>query len=555
MSEGIDRAQLEAFREDASEIMNEWEAACLKVQSASRDEVFQALMRCAHNLKGNAGLMGFELLSSSMHRLEDRLIELSKSGADPREVSLLAIFLEIEKLISRWLKKMADDPTYVPDSLSVLSKLEAWGTGVSVDGQGPVPAAMGGAQEVVTPANEQVRIASQKLDLLIQLVGELTLAQAIVSHGRAEDQLETVAVREAIGLCDKLVRNLRLAVLDMRMLPMAGLYGKLERAGMELSIYLKKPLKLLLEGQEVSVDKAVLNKIFDPMLHILRNAVDHGLEMPDERRAKGKPMAGTIIVSASIVPSGVCISIRDDGRGLDIERIKAKAIERGLIQADKEISAERAQHLIFEPGFSTADTLSTISGRGVGLDVVKREVLNLGGQIDIKTTPGHGSEFIITLPVNISLIDVLVVHNKGTLYCVPTQDIAEVLDLSDLKIEKSTVHGQMVRYRERVLPIESVEYFLQQTFVPHAQAEVSPKAYVLVVNYQGQVLGVRVDDVTHQQQVFVRSLKGYMASLPCLTGSTILANGEPSLIINVKEMANSYFSKQNRGVEGGERSL
>lgn len=555
MADNIDRAQLEAFSDDASEIMNEWGSACVKVHSATPSETFQSLMRCAHNLKGNAGLMGFKQLAASMHRLEDRLTQLNSASANPGDVSLLAILLEVEKFVRSWLKKMVDDPGYTPDSLSVLSKLEAWGTdGAHSDANAPVPAAAGGAQDVAVSSNEQVRIASSKLDQLIQLVGELTLAQAIVSHGRSEDQLDTLTVRDGIALCDKLVRNLRLAVLDMRMLPMAGLYGKLERAGMELSIYLKKPLKLLLEGQEVSVDKAVLNKIFDPLLHILRNAVDHGLEQPDERRAKGKPLAGTIIISASIVPTGVRISIRDDGKGLDVERIKAKGVERGLIQNANDITSERAVNLIFEPGFTTAETLSNVSGRGVGLDVVKREVLNLGGQVDVKSTPGHGTEFVITLPVNISLIDVLVVQNKGALYCVPTQDIVEVLDMEDVKTEKSSAHRMMAFYRKRVLPIEPVEYFLHQS-LNRSEAAEPAKGYILVVSYQGQILGVRVEAVTHQQQVFVRTLKGYMAQLPCLTGSTILSNGEPSLIINVKEMANSYFSTQNRGADFGERRI
>lgn len=552
----MDRSQIEAFSEDAAEIMNQWGEACMKAQSGTDGDVFDALMRCAHNLKGNAGLMGFEQLSQSMHRLEDRLTQLHREGSDPTDVSLLAILLEVEKFVRRWLKKLVDDPTYAPENLNVLSKLEAWSSDSETE-SGAAAQAAAAIQEMNLSANEHVRIAAQKLDQLIQLVGELTLAQAIVTHGRNEERLETPAVRDAVGLCDKLVRNLRLTVLDMRMLPMAGLYSRLERAGMELSIYLKKPLKLLLEGQEVAVDKAVLNKIFDPLLHILRNAVDHGLETPEERKRSGKPMSGTVVISAKIMPGGVRISVRDDGKGLDVARIKAKAVERGLLKGTADISDARAYNLIFEPGFSTAENVSRISGRGVGLDVVKREVLNLGGQIDIDSTPGQGTEFVITLPVNISLIDVLVVHNAGSLYCVPTQDIVEVLDVADLRVESSGLYRKMARYHEGVMPIEPVEYFLHQSL--RKSTEVEPDGggagYVLVVNYQGQVIGIGVDAVSHQQQVFVRALKGYMASLPCLTGSTILSNGEPSLIINVKEMANSYFSKLNSGAQVGERTV
>ncbi len=553
MANQIDRAQIEAFRDDASEIMNEWEAACLRAGTISRAAFFQALLRCAHNLKGNAGLMGFEHLASSMHRLEDRLIVLEGSKESVTNPSFLGILLEIEKFIRDWVGRMVDNPDFVPDTLSVLAKLEA----LQTDGkQGQVVESDTSVLRETSSSsgNESVRIASQKLDSLIQLVGELTLAQAIVSRGRTEELLETAPVRDAVALCDKLVRSLRLTVLDMRMLPMLGLYSKLERAGMELSIKLQKPLSLLVEGQEVSVDKAVLNKIFDPLLHLLRNAIDHGIESPDERIKAGKPTMGTIRVTAAIAPSGVEIRIKDDGRGLDLKRIRQKGVERGLVRADEILSDAKISNLIFEPGFSTAETVTDISGRGVGLDVVKKEVMNLGGQVDLKSTFGTGTEFIITLPVNISLIDVLVVHNQGHLYCVPTQDIVEVIDLIDVKPQSSAMYRQMIHFRNRVLPIEPLEYFLNQTAGP-VELSTQEGGCILVVNYQDEVIGIQVGAVTHQQQVFVRMLKGYMASLPCLTGSTILSNGEPSLIINVKEMANNYFVDRNRGAVSGEHSI
>jgi two-component system chemotaxis sensor kinase CheA len=544
MSSQYDRAQLAAFHEDVSEIVNEWESVCLRASSSPSWEVFEKLMRCAHNLKGNAGLMGFEELAQAMHRLEDRLSELGSAKADPTDATLMGILLEIEKSIRIWLNEILNNPAFAPENFNVISKLEAWSSGVQL-GEGSTAPPVAAALEQGGFGNESVRIAANKLDQLIQLVGELILAQAIVSRGRVEDCLDTPLVKDAVMLCEKLVRSLRMTVLDMRMLPMSVLYNKLERAGMEVSIILKKPIHLLFEGQEVSVDKAVLNRIFDPLLHILRNGIDHGLEPSEERVAKGKAPVGTVIVSASIEPSGVCIRIRDDGRGLDVAKIRAKAIERGLIQPQDEISEDRMTNMIFEPGFSTAAKLTSISGRGVGLDVVKKEVITLGGQVDVHSKPGEGTEFVLILPVSISLIDVLVVENRGQMYCVPTQDIAEVLDGSELKFQRSAAYHCMIDYRDRILPIEPVEKFLRQVGQEFTTPSSDP-GYVLVVSYQDQLLGIRVDAITHQQQVFVRTLKGYMANLPCLTGSTILSNGEPSLIINVKEMANNFFLAQNR---------
>lgn len=544
MSSQYDRAQLAAFHEDVSEIVNEWERVCLKVHASPAWEVFEKLMRCAHNLKGNAGLMGFEELAIAMHRLEDRLSELGKAEADPSDATLLGILLEIEKSIRKWLNDILDNPSFAPENFNVISKLEAWSSGVQL-ADGVVAPPVAAALEQGGFGNESVRIASGKLDQLIQLVGELILAQAIVSRGRSEDSLDTPLVKDAVMLCEKLVRNLRMTVLDMRMLPMTVLYNKLERAGMEVSIILKKPIHLLFEGQEVAVDKAVLNRIFDPLLHILRNGIDHGLESTEDRVASGKSPVGTIVVSASIESNGVCIRVKDDGRGLDVARIRAKAVERGLLQPQDEVSHERLINMIFEPGFSTAEKLTSISGRGVGLDVVKKEVITLGGQVDLHSKKGEGTEFVLVLPISISLIDVLVVENRGQMYCVPTQDIAEVLDGAELSFQKSAAYDCMIEYRDRILPIEPVEKFLKQVGQEYASPATDP-GYVLVVNYQDQLIGIRVDSITHQQQVFVRTLRGYMSKLPCLTGSTILSNGEPSLIINVKEMANNFFLSQNR---------
>jgi two-component system chemotaxis sensor kinase CheA len=344
-----------------------------------------------------------------------------------------------------------------------------------------------------------------------------------------------------------------MTVLDLRMLPMLGLYSRLERAAMELSIQLQKPLQLLLDGQDVAVDKAVLNRIFDPLLHMLRNAIDHGLETPAERIAKGKVETGTIRISASIVPQGVQISMKDDGRGLDVARIRQKGIEKGLCLPDQKMSESEIINLIFEPGFSTASQVTDVSGRGIGLDVVKKELLNLGGQMEIKTEANKGTEFIFVLPTNVSLIDVLVVMNRGHLYCVPTQDVAEILDVQELKIESSSLYSAMINLRDRVVPILALEDFLRVE--AQAKSAIESSHCVLVVHYQDQIMGLRVDGVIEQQQVFVRPLKGYLAKLRNMTGSTVLSNGEPSLILNVKEMADLFFDGKRRGGQLGEQSI
>ncbi len=603
MAKPTSALMLEAFQEDALEILKEWEGACVRAPTTDKKETFRSLKRCAHNLKGNAGLIGFDQMKDTIHRLESRLNVIEDSGADPKEPSLRLILLEVERFLRVWIQNMVRDANYVPTDLNVLAKIEIWVPGTAVDGvvtsavsgaadssaapplsvasdSAKLEKSAGAAQpaagkagssggssddssgrssdqapeaEAFISATDTLRVPSQKLDALIQQVGELTLAQAIVSRGRYEDKLDSGSVREAILLCDKLVRNMRMTVLDLRMLPMLGLYSKLERAAMELSIQLQKPLQLLMDGQDVAVDKAVLNRIFDPLLHLLRNAIDHGLELPAARVKKGKPENGTIHISASIVPHGVSISMKDDGQGLDIDRIFKKGIEKGLVTADQRLSQDEIIQLIFEPGFSTAANVTDVSGRGIGLEVVKKELLNLGGQMSIKTVKDQGTEFVFILPTNVSLIDVLVVMNKGHLYCIPTQDVAEILDVQDMKIEISALYPAMTNLRNRVVPIVPLDTFLKVE--SSGSTVIDTSNCVLVIHYQDQVIGIRVEGVLEQQQVFVRPLKGYLAKLRNMTGSTVLSNGEPSLIINVKEMADVFFEGKRRGGRVGEQSI
>ena len=545
---------IEAFQDDALEILKDWETACLRANSTRRHEFYLALRRCAHNLKGNAGLVGFDQMKDAIHRLEERLISLDESNAKSSEPSLLMIFFEIERFLREWIKHVVADSNYQVPDLNVLAKLEAWSPDVGADGQGPTPAPIPSAPtENLFSATETVRLPAQKLDSLIQQIGELTLSQAIVSRARQEDRFDTHAVKDAIAQCDKLVRGLRLTILDMRMLPMVGMYSKLERAAMELSIQLKKPLQFLVDGRDVAFDKAVMNRIFDPLLHVVRNAIDHGLESSEERLSKGKAAMGTIRVASSVVPSGVQIIVRDDGRGLNHEKIRQKAIDKKLILMDQKLTENQILDFIFEPGFSTADKVTDVSGRGIGLDVVKRELLNLGGQLEVKSTPGQGTDFVFTLPTNVSLIDVLVVTDQGNYYCVPTQDVAEILDLQSVQMETSALYAEMTKIRNRVMPIEPLAKFLKirRPVAPKPDHE-NPQGCILVINYQDEIMGLRVEGVLEEQQVFVRPVKGYLGTIKHITGSTVLANGDPSLVVNVKQMADEFFEDNRRGARVGE---
>lgn len=566
---------VKAFAEDAQEVLNDWERACLRVGEKPIEETMRVLLRCAHNLKGNAGLIGFIQLSEAVHRLEDRLIAISKMKVDPSDQQLMGILFEIEKFLRNWVDGLNKDPKFEMDNTNVLAKLENWpsaGADTFSSNQGAPD--HGSGETTARPANarqtheressgssaitDTIRIPSTKLDRLIQLVGELSLAQAIVARGSQEGTLNSGQVREAIALCDKISGHLRTIVLDLRMLPMGGLYQRLERAGMEASVRLKKPVQFITEGSDVSVDKAILHRIFDPLLHMVRNSIDHGIESPDDRKAAGKLPTGTVKIRSEIGARGVIIRVSDDGRGISREKILKKGIEKGLVNASSDlasISDKDVFDLIFQPGFSTADEVTDMSGRGVGMDVVLKEVVSLGGFIETISSPGMGTEFQITLPTNISLIDVLVARVHGILYGVPTQDVSEILDVGDYKIEQSAAFEQMINYRTMVMPVENLEKFLPNHEPVSDKSAPEQQGCILVTQGQDQTVGFRVDTVEGQQQVFIRPLKGYLSQLPWLTGSTILSNGEPALIVNLKEVANGYANSARRRKRFGEHTI
>lgn len=550
MARLIDNNLLQAFQDDLNEILNEWERVCVR-KNAGKDAYLE-LKRCAHNIKGNAGLLGFDQLKESIHRLEERLTTLETANADPNDPSLRIILFELEKFFRSWVEKLVKDPDYKEKNLSVFSKFEAWTSEADAEGEKKEEGAIQDPVKFISDTST-VRVPSQKLDLLIQTVGELTLSQAIISRSHAEGTTSTPMFHEAVAHCDKLVRSLRATTLDLRMLPLAGLYHRLERAAMELSVQLKKPLEILTEGQDVAVDKAVLNRIFDPLLHLVRNAIDHGLENPQERKTNGKPSAGVVRISATVVPTGVKIIVQDDGRGLNFEKIAKKAIGKGLISSSKNLQEAEILKLIFEPGFSTSDIVTDISGRGVGLDIVKRELLNLGGQIDVHTEMNKGTKFTLTLPTNVSLIDVLVIRSQKQLHCVPTQDVAEIIDGDDIKVESSSMFRHMIKVRGKVLPIEPIEHFLDKK--TRKEKKDIDGGCILVVKYREESMGIWIEGIDDKQQVFVRPLKGFLSTLEKMTGTTVLSNGEPSMILNVKEMAYSFFEDNNRGVGLGEQII
>jgi two-component system chemotaxis sensor kinase CheA len=297
----------------------------------------------------------------------------------------------------------------------------------------------------------------------------------------------------------------------------------------DLSQKLGKQVKLELVGEHTELDKTVLEKIGDPLVHLVRNAIDHGLETPDKRRAAGKNEVGTLRLEAFHRGGSMVVEIVDDGAGLNREAIIAKALQKGLIKSGEGISDEEVGELIFQPGFSTAAVTTDLSGRGVGMDVVRRNVVDLGGNVSIKSRPGHGTSFTITLPLTLAIIDGLRSAVGEECYIVPLVSIVESIQIPADAVRSVTGGGELFRFRGEYLPIVRLH---QQFGVANARQKIE-EGLVIVVEADGSQVGLFVDELIGQQQAVVKSLEANYRRVDGISGATILADGSVALIIDI----------------------
>jgi two-component system chemotaxis sensor kinase CheA len=571
---------LNLFFEDTRDALEEWERVCLKIQPGDAIQVLEPVFRCAHNIKGGAGLVGLQAVYDKMHLFEDHLVRL-RDKAQPLTPDVINSLLLLEKVLRHWIDQLKTNPTFVPDTSQVeaelISAAAAAATATVTTSKAritPTPQAQAvatpnamlkpkaTAKALVTPKNpeeaapslpgepvrtdETLRVAASKLDHLIQLVGEISLHQAILERASREGTLASQTVRNVIDIKAKLTQDLQDAALSLRMIPIEGLFQKIERAVRETATHLRKVVSVIRRGDDVTLDKLVVERMLDPLIHIARNAMDHGIESAETRIALGKRPNGLVRLAAENTTGGVTLIFEDDGQGIDPDIVYKKAVEKGLVQAGVEMSDAAKQQLIFLPGLSTAHEVTDISGRGVGMDVVADAVTKMGGQIDLWSKVGEGTRFRISLPTNLSIVDALVVRVNGCQYAIPNQELSEVVNLGELTVLPVEAGAASVfNLRGRVVPLEDMSAFLasyQRESSADTRAEKRPSTRPgIVVQFRDELLAFSVDHVVGQQQIFVRPVIDSLAPVKVFGGSTILSDGEPSLILNLTEMARQYF--------------
>lgn len=398
--------------------------------------------------------------------------------------------------------------------------------------QAPVPqvVALADGEPKVSPRDAEVRfirVDSAKIEQLINMVGELVITQSVMQRCTRQggaDQLQL-----ALDRLDKNTRDLRDSVLKVRMIPVASAFQRLPRLVHDLSGDLGKEVELALEGSEAELDKSLLEQIVDPLMHLVRNCLDHGLEDPSTRRAKGKPEKGLITVRAYHQSGNIVIEVSDDGRGIDLERLRAKASEMGL---DSSSMAERElTDLIFHPGLSTAPKVSAISGRGVGMDVVRRNVLNLGGSISVTSIEGQGTKFLLRLPLTLAILDGQQIRIGDEVHIVPMFSVIECQPLKAQSLTTITGSQNLYYYRDHYIPVVSLARALGIEGVPEGQ-----EALVMIVEWAGQRAAILADELLEQQQVVVKSLEKNYRRVEGILGATIAGDGSVALILDVASL-------------------
>ncbi|HEY4302905.1 MAG TPA: chemotaxis protein CheA [Gemmatimonadaceae bacterium] len=383
------------------------------------------------------------------------------------------------------------------------------------------------------PAPASIRVAAEKVDALVDLVGELIIAQAMVTQiAERPEGVDVAALRDALSGLHRQTRELQESVMAIRMLPVETIFSRFVRLSRDLSAQLGKRVKLEMSGADTELDKGMLERLGDPLTHLVRNSIDHGLESTEDRRAAGKPDEGTISLQAYHESGGVVIEVADDGKGLDTARIRAKAIERGLITGTEALSDEEINALIFAPGFSTAAQITDVSGRGVGMDVVKRNVEALKGSISVTSTIGKGTRVRIKLPLTLAVLDGLVLRVAGESFVLPITAIAESLRPSPRDVRDLLGRGECITLRGESLPFVRLGDALGM-----ADALEDPcQGIVVVVELDGMRFGLLVDEVIGEQQVVIKSLEANYRKVDGTMAATILGDGRVAFILAVSEL-------------------
>jgi two-component system chemotaxis sensor kinase CheA len=551
---------LRIYLEDARSQLDALDTCLLELERSGGPEAIGRVLGPLHTLKGNSGMLGFSGVREYVHALESALGALSRGELAPGQALYDTLFAGASALrdaveracaAGREQRDLGRDKT-------ALEALAAGAVPPATPAAGPAePTAQrpaSAAPELTASApSGLVRVDFEQLDELLNLVGELVIQRTKLAEvgqrlseaspqaaGRARELAEALRQVAAVGA------RLQDTVMDLRMLPLRHVFERFPRLLRDLARREGKQVELLLEGEGTRVDKAIIDQLGEPLVHMLSNAVGHGIEPPEVRVARGKPPAGTLMLSAAQESSHIVVALTDDGAGIDVDQVRRKALERGILKPEQSLPDREAVHLIFAPGFSTSEAVTDVSGRGVGLDVVLQSIERMNGLIEVETALGVGTRFTIRLPLTLAIVEALLVDVRGQTYAVPLSSVVESLALR--RRDAHAVGGrEVLRVRERLVPLLPLADLL------HVSGPSDPERQFVVILGRGEKrLGIVVDRLRGHQQVVIKALDAALGSRgSAFAGATILGDGRVVLILDVAAL----FDTRRYGLEPAPAAL
>ena len=574
------------YMEEAEELLDSAEQDLLSAMDHGSENIdLSEALRCLHSFKGNSGFMGYADLEKLTHRTET-ILEMVADKEVKADQTALEVFLEVVDITRNTVSELAKNKnSSIEEMDDIMAKLDQLSTGAAkpeseqdqsaISGFVPLgpmkvkkkeaaqvtfadqestgkakaektsPEKAKAAKPKSTPSaspasgnrsSGSIRVDLSKLDSLMNLVGELVIAEAMVTRNPDLDGHEFENLEKSSHHLRRITSDLQDVAMSVRMVPLSGTFKKMVRLVHDTGLKADKKVDLELNGEETEVDKTVIEQISDPLVHIVRNAIDHGLETREERAQTDKPEAGKVTISARHESGEVWITVSDDGKGLDREVILNKAIERGLVEGNgSELRDEDVFKLIFEPGFSTAVQVTEISGRGVGMDVVRKNIEKINGKVDIKSTLGQGSHFIMRIPLTMAIIEGMLIRVGKSTYNIPLLSIREAIRPEESQITTTPDGIEVVKLRDDMIPVIRMHelYGIKPSF------ENLVDGTLVIVENDGVAGALYVDEILGQQQTVVKGLSDYVGSPHGVSGCTILGDGRISLILDVATILNN----------------
>ncbi|MCX6125377.1 MAG: chemotaxis protein CheA [Proteobacteria bacterium] len=529
------------------------------------DELLNTIFRAAHSFKGSSKTVGFDDLSKFAHKFED-VLSAAKSKKIEIDKNLCTVFFKSADILKEFVSGLTNDPGFTLDASDVESDLLALLGGKStsqpteqhkqsetIEGlylfdeepaltpqKKPAPAiALPQKIAIGKPSSgdDAIRVSVPKLDRLLNSIGELVVNQTMLNGHRTSDSSGSEHARAVISYMQKIVSDVQEQTMALRMIPVKPLFQKMQRAVRDASTHLNKDVLFESIGDFVELDKTLVEKMTDPINHLVRNCVDHGIETAEERQLTDKPLQARVTRKAEQKDDVFVLSIIDDGRGLNRDTIFRKAVEKGLVTADARLSDDEIHRLIFQPGFSTKDQVSEISGRGVGLDVVQRAVDELKGSIQLHSRPGQGSEFVIVLPLSLSIISGMIIRVADQKYIVPVSQLLETVHFSKYHVEDRPSEGRLLNLRGEIVPIYSLASIIRAPNLSGVREASTSYKPGLITSFNGRKVSFEVEEILGQQQVVLKPLGNEIRGIRGITAAAILTNGDPGLVLNLHEIA------------------